>query len=131
MADMDAEILIKILTAYEAGGTEAARAAMEGLNKETVRSTEHVNTAHGGWRAWMHTIHGTSQLAEGNVRGLGGALHGIAGILGSSGFGIGAIIGLGGAAVAGVIHHWQEAKEKIQAAKEKLAEFNRDRKSVV
>ena len=125
MADMDAEILIKILTAYEAGGTDAARAAMNDLNRTTVESAKVTETAHGGWRAWMHTIHGTSQLAEGNIRGLGGALHGIAGILGSSGFGIGAIIGLGGAAVAGVIHHWQEAKEKIQAAKEKLAEFNR------
>ena len=124
MADMDAEILIKILSAYESGGTEAAKKAMDELNSKTGDSEKATERAHGGWRAWMHTIHGTSQLAEGNIRGLGSALHGVSQLLGGmAGLGIGAVIGLGGAAIAGVIEHWSKAAAKIREAAQAAEDF--------
>ena len=118
MSDMNSEILIKILTAYEAGGMEAALAEQKKLTTTTEEQGAATEKTHGSWRAWRAAIHGTAQLAEGNIQGIGHALHGVSQLLGGmAGLGVGAVIGMGASAVAGIISSWREAKEKIEEAK--------------
>lgn len=125
MSDMNSELLIKILTAYDNGGMAAAQSAMTSTTQKTEQQGAATEKTNSHWRAWTHTMHGAAQLAEGSIQGLGSALHGVSQLLGGmAGLGVGAIIGLGGAAIAGVISHWAEAKRKIEEAKQAAHDYS-------